>query len=78
MSRENTSSVDMANGKKMAHLASQEKVAIKSQFQAKGESGDVVEKQVVNARKAAHLLNAKAKAKRKAKLAKASKKRNKK
>ena len=78
MSRENTSSVDMASGKKMAYLASQEKVTIKSQFQAKGESGDVVEKQVVNARKLANLADAKAKAKRKSKLAKASRKKNKK
>ncbi len=76
MSRENTSSVDMANGKKMAHYASQEKVAMKKEFQGNGE--DANQKQVINARKSANLLNAKAKAKRKAKLAKASKKRNKK
>ncbi len=78
MSRENTSSVDMANGKKMAYLSSQEKVAIKREFQAKDINEDATQKQVINSRKLANLSNAKAKVKKRAKLAKASKKRNKK
>ncbi len=74
MSRENTSSVDMANGKKLAHFAKQEQVAMKAGFSKS--SKDVVD-QVVNARKLALLDKAKLKAKRKAKLAKASRKKNK-
>ncbi len=73
MSRENTSSIDMANGKKMAYYASQQK--LDPTFQAK--KTDSNEKPVVNARKLANLVNAKAKAKKKAKLAKASRKKNK-
>ncbi len=75
MSRENTSSVDMANGKKMAYFASQEKAALKSEIKR---GGNEVVDQVVNARKAANLATAKAKAKKKAKMAKASRKKNKK
>lgn len=78
MSRENTSSVDMANGKKMAYLSSQEKVAIKREFQAKDAGVEPDKKQVINSKKLANLSNAKAKAKKRAKLVKASKKRNKK
>ena len=74
MSRENTSSIDMANGKKMAYYASQQKTEIKGQFNPKAVTG---EKQVINAKKAANLSSAKMKAKRKAKLAKASRKKNK-
>ena len=74
MSRENTSSVDMANGKKLAHYAKQELVAAKAQFQPKGTE---VADQVINARKLSTLTVAKAKAKRKAKLAKVSRKKNK-
>jgi len=74
MSRENTSSVDMANGKKMAYLASQEKAALKSGYH-KGTKETA--QQVVNAKKASNLAAAKAKAKKKAKLAKASRKKNK-
>ena len=75
MSRENTSSVDMANGKKMAYLASQEKAALKSEFYKDSKE---VDSQVVNARKKANLALKKAKAKKKAKMAKASRKKNKK
>jgi len=75
MSRENTSSVDMANGKKMAHFASQEKAALKSEGKR---GGNAVVDQVVNARKGANVALAKAKAKKKAKMAKASRKKNKK
>lgn len=74
MSRENTSSVDMANGKKMAYFASQEKAALKSEYH-KGVKDAAP--QVVNAKKASNLAAAKAKAKKKAKLAKASRKKNK-
>ncbi len=73
MSRENTSSIDMANGKKMAYYASQQK--LDPSFQSNKANND--EKQIVNARKLANLAKAKAKAKKKAKLAKASRKRNK-
>jgi hypothetical protein len=75
MSRENTSSVDMANGKKMAYLANQEKATLKKGFYKGGKEQD---EQVINARKAANLALAKAKAKKKAKMAKASRKKNKK
>ncbi len=75
MSRENTSSVDMANGKKMAYYASAEKAALKSEFH-KGAKDSV--DQIVNARKVANLAKAKKKAKAKAKMAKASRKKNKK
>ncbi len=74
MSRENTSSVDMANGKKMAYFANQEKAVMRSEF---NKSGKEVAKQVINAKKAPNLVSAKAKAKKKAKLAKASRKKNK-
>ena len=73
MSRENTSSIDMANGKKMAYYASQQK--LDPTFQAK--KIDKEEKQIVNAKKLANLANAKTKAKKRAKLAKASRKKNK-
>jgi hypothetical protein len=75
MSRENTSSVDMANGKKMAYYASQEKAALKGEYHKNTHEQST---QVINARKAANLANAKAKAKKKAKMAKASRKKNKK
>jgi hypothetical protein len=75
MSRENTSSVDMANGKKMAYYASQEKAVMDKGF---NKGGSEVKKQVVNAKKASNLTTAKAKAKKKAKMAKASRKKNKK
>ncbi|HIP59850.1 MAG TPA: hypothetical protein EYH01_05415 [Campylobacterales bacterium] len=75
MSRENTSSVDMANGKKMAYYGSQEKAALKSEFH---KSNKEVVDQVVNARKPKNLTQAKAKAKKRAKMAKASRKKNKK
>ncbi len=73
MSRENTSSIDMANGKKMAYYASQQK--LDPTFQSKKTDSD--EKQIINARKLANLASTKAKAKKKAKLAKASRKKNK-
>jgi len=75
MSRENTSSVDMANGKKMAYYASQEKASMDKSY---SKNTAEAKTQVINARKASNLANAKAKAKKKAKMAKASRKKNKK
>lgn len=74
MSRENTSSVDMASGKKMAYFANQKKVAMNSGYRDEKDQGV----QVVNAKKAKNLVSAKAKAKKKAKMVKASRKKNKK
>ncbi|MEA3521609.1 MAG: hypothetical protein U9R50_01400 [Campylobacterota bacterium] len=71
MSRANTSSVDSNSGYKLAHLSSQQK-AESHEHKSTGEE------QVVNARKNTNLASAKAKAKKRAKLAKASKKKNKK
>jgi hypothetical protein len=70
MSRANTSSVDSGNGYKLAHLSSQQKL----DFQTRKTTQD---EQVINAKKTANLSSAKAKAKKKAKLAKASRKKNK-
>ena len=78
MSRENTSSVDMANGKKMAYYASQEKSAMQAKAGVYKKGAITVDQQVVNARKAANMALIKAKAKKKAKMAKASRKKNKK
>ncbi len=74
MGRDNTSSIDSGNGLKLAHLAGQQKSAIKGEFQSKNLDSD---EQVVNARKATNLSLAKAKSKKRAKLAKASRKKNK-
>ncbi len=74
MGRDNSSSIDSGNGEKLAYLANQQKRAMQGVFQAKERGG---EKQVVNAKKAANLHAAKAKAKKKSKMAKASRKRNK-
>jgi len=72
MARMNTSSIDTTKSERLAHFATQQK----SDFST--EQKDVVEKQVVNARKAVSLANKKAKAKKRAKMAKASRKKNKK
>ncbi len=74
MGRDNSSSIDSGNGHKLAYLAGQQKKAVHGAFQAKQ---NVHDEQVVNANKVAHLSSAKAKAKKKAKLAKVSRKRNK-
>jgi hypothetical protein len=75
MGRENTSSVDTTNGDKLAALGSQHKAAMKASF----EPNDVEKKeQIINARKAANVAAKKAKAKKRAKMAKASRKKNKK
>lgn len=75
MGRDNTSSIDSGSGEKLAALASQRKASIKGEF---GLENRNKEEQVVNARKAVNVAAAKAKAKKRAKLAKASKKKNKK
>jgi len=74
MSRANTSSVDTENGFKIAHLGKQQKLATLAQFEGKDSNNG---EQVINANKKATLNSAKAKAKRKAKLAKQSRKKNK-
>lgn len=71
----NTSSVDTKDGDKLASLGTQKMSAMRAGYKPKEKS---VEGQVINARKAQHLDSAKAKARRKTKLAKASKKKNKK
>jgi hypothetical protein len=71
----NTSSVDTKDGDKMASLAKQKINAMRAGYTPEEKS---VDEQVVNARKAKHLDSAKAKARRKTKLANASRKKNKK
>ena len=75
MGSENKSSVDMKNGDKIAAYGTQKKAAMKAAF-----TPDSFEKkeQTVNARKAQNVNAKKAKAKKRAKLAKASRKKNKK
>ena len=75
MASENKSSVDMKNGDKIAAFGTQQRAAMKAGF-----APDSFEKkeQVINARKATNVDAKKAKAKKRAKLAKASKKKNKK
>lgn len=69
----NNNSVKSSNGEKLAYKSNQNKNAVRVGF-----SQDRYEnEQVVNARKAANLALAKEKAKKKAKMAKASKKKNK-
>lgn len=75
MASENKSSVDMKNGDKLAAFGTQKKATMKAEF-----APDSFEKkeQVVNAKKGSNVDAKKAKAKKRAKLAKASKKKNKK
>ena len=75
MASENKSSVDTKNGDKIAAYGTQNRAAMKASF-----SPDTAEKkdQIINARKAGNIEAKKAKAKKRAKLAKASKKKNKK
>jgi len=75
MSRENTSSVDMKNGKILAFNARIDLANLKRSF---SNDEKTVEEQVVNARKKVSLAKKKAKTKKRAKMAKASKKKNKK
>ena len=75
MSRANTSSVDTTDGYKIAHQGKEKKLAELAKYVQKGENPS---EQVVNARKIASSALNKDKAKKKAKLAKASRKKNKK
>jgi len=75
MGRENTSSVDTKNGDRIAAFGTQKLAAMKAGF---GPTDTEKKDQVVNARKAVNVDAKKAKAKKRAKLAKASKKKNKK
>jgi hypothetical protein len=70
MSRTNTSSVDMADGLKNSHLATQQKNNI-------GGKNGIVPESNANAARKAISAEQKSKAKKKAKLAKASRKKNK-
>jgi len=75
MAKANTSSVDTKNGDKIAAFGTQQKAAIKASFRP----NDTEKKeQIVNARKAVNVDAKKAKAKKRAKMAKASRKKNKK
>lgn len=69
MSSSNTSSVDMGDGYKLSHLATQQKNSV-------GDNSDIPAS-VKNAARKEISAAAKAKAKKKAKLAKASRKKNK-
>lgn len=75
MASENKSSVDTKNGDKIAAYGTQKKASMKAGF-----APDSFEKkeQVVNAKKGSNVDLKKAKAKKRAQLAKASKKKNKK
>lgn len=73
--KKNVSSVDTKNGDRIAAFGTQTSAAIKASFTPKNKEQ---EEQIINARKAANVDAKKAKAKKKAKLAKASRKKNKK
>jgi hypothetical protein len=75
MAKLNSSSVDTTKGDRIAAFGTQQKATIKASFKPTH-----IEKkeQVVNARKAPNVDAKRAKAKKRAKLAKASKKKNKK
>ncbi len=75
MAKANTSSVDTKNGDKIAAFGTQQKAAIKASF---GPNDTEKKDQVINARKAGNVEAKKAKAKKRAKMAKDSKKKNKK
>ncbi len=75
MAKVNTSSVDTDDGYKIAHMGKQGKLADSRNFE---NTGNVVDKQVINARKASDVEKKKELAKRRKKLAKAAKSKNKK
>jgi len=75
MAKANTSSVDTKNGDKIAAFGTQQKAAIKASFSP---NNTEKKEQVINARKAGNIEAKKAKAKKRAKMKKASKKRNRK
>ncbi len=70
----NVSSIDTTNGDKLAYYAKSQLLSEKSPHKGKVSAKD----QVINARKADNLAAIKAKARKKAKMAKASRKKNKK
>ncbi|MCK5110652.1 MAG: hypothetical protein KAQ94_03950 [Arcobacteraceae bacterium] len=72
MAKANTSSVKTIKAEKIAALGNENKNAVKVEFSQEKNQ----DKQVINARKAANLQLAKKKSKKKAKMAKASKKKN--
>lgn len=75
MAKANTSSVDTANGDRIAAFGTQQKAAMKAGFKP----SEVQKKeQVVNAKKAENISAKKTKMKKRAKLAKISRKKNKK
>ncbi|RLA82298.1 MAG: hypothetical protein DRG78_07575 [Epsilonproteobacteria bacterium] len=74
MKEVNTSSVKTAKAEKMAEFGNENKNAVKVAYSQERNQKE----QVINARKGANLELAKKKAKKKAKMAKASKRRNKK
>ncbi len=75
MAKANISSVDTSDGYKIAHLGKEKKIADLAKYSQK----DVDQsEQIVNARKIAFSALNKAKLKKKAKMAKASRKKNKK
>jgi hypothetical protein len=73
MAKANLSSIDTTNGDKLAYYAKSREVSQKSPHKAKESKNE----QIVNARKLANLANAKKKARKKAKMVKASRKKNK-
>ncbi len=72
MTKANTSSVKTVNAEKLAGFSNDNKNPVKVSFTQKNQ-----DKQIVNARKGINLELAKKKAKKKAKMAKASKRKNK-
>ena len=73
MAKANVSSIDTSNGDKLAYYAKSQQLSEKSPH--KGKQTD--KEQIINAKKADNLAKIKAKAKKKAKMAKASRKKNK-
>ena len=72
MAKANTSSVKTVNSEKLAGFSNDNKNSMKVSFTQKSQ-----DKQIINARKGVNLELAKKKAKKKAKMVKASKRRNK-
>ena len=75
MAKANISSVDTSEGYKIAHQGKEKKIADLAKYSQKDENPT---EQIVNARKIASSALNKEKAKKKAKMAKASRKKNKK
>ena len=75
MASTNTSSVDTKNGDKIAAFGTQQTAAIKASF---GPNNTEKKDQIINARKACNVEAKRAKAKKRAQMKKASKKKNKK